>query len=59
MDSEKAIAKGFSIKPELLKRLSGVIDLNRHGQYSQFVQDAIIEKLDRLAQQTSPEAKAS
>jgi hypothetical protein len=56
MNSEKAIAKGFSIKPEQLKELSKVIDLHRHGQFSQFIQDAITEKLARLSEQ---ERKAS
>jgi hypothetical protein len=54
MNSEKAIVRGFSIKPEQVKRLEKVIDIKRHGQFSQFVVDAISEKLDRLEKDKNP-----
>lgn len=57
MNSEKAIVKGFSIKPEQLKKLAEVIDFTRHGQFSQFVQDAIEEKLSRISQNKTEENK--
>lgn len=48
MEKEKAINKTISLYPEQIKRVSKVVDINRHGQFSQFVQDSIDERLERL-----------
>jgi hypothetical protein len=42
-----AVQKGVSLKPEQWERLGKHLNLKRHGAFSQFVQDAVDEKLDR------------
>jgi hypothetical protein len=60
-DSEKVIKKAFSLYPRQLKAIGEVVDLDRHGPFSQFIQQAIDEKLDRIYSERNPqtELKAS
>jgi len=55
-DSEKVIKKAVSLRPEQYRALGEVIKLDRVGPFSQFIQEAIQEKLDRIYSQ---EQKAS
>jgi Arc/MetJ-type ribon-helix-helix transcriptional regulator len=52
MKTEKAIPKGISLKPGQLEEMGKVIDIDRYGQVSQFIQDAIDEKLQRIQKET-------
>lgn len=47
-DSEKVVKRGVSLWPDQYQRMGQHIDLNRVGPFSQFIQDAINEKLDRI-----------
>jgi hypothetical protein len=57
--TEKAIAKGVSIRPSQLEKVGTIIDLTKHGQFSQFVCEAITEKLEKLNPQAQQEKLAS
>lgn len=57
MSSEKAVMRGFSIKPSQLEKLEKVVGIKRHGQFSQFIVDAITEKIDRIEQKEAHEQK--
>jgi hypothetical protein len=59
-DSEKVIKKAISLRPDQYRALGEVINLDRVGPFSQFIQDAIEEKLARISQtKTDHELKAS
>lgn len=47
-DSEKVVKRGVSLRPYQYHEMGRHIDLNRIGPFSQFIQDAVDEKLTRL-----------
>lgn len=55
MEKEKAVNKTISLYPEQIKRVGTVVDINRHGQFSQFVQDLIEAELEKLGVKKSHE----
>ncbi len=44
---DKAVNRPISIKPSLIARIEKLVDITRYGNFSQFVVDAIVEKLER------------
>jgi hypothetical protein len=62
-DNEKAFKRAVSLYPRQVQKMGLIIDLNRHGEFSHFVQDAIDEKLERIFAQVknsnNPEKLAS
>jgi hypothetical protein len=51
MIQDKMVVKGVSVKQSQVIRVGKFVDLSRHGQWSQFIQDALDEKLGRLEKQ--------
>jgi hypothetical protein len=54
-ENEKVVKRGVSLRPEQYQRMGQHIDLTRIGPFSQFIQDAVTEKLDRIEKQSKPE----
>jgi hypothetical protein len=48
MIQDKMVVKGVSVKASQVEKVGQFVDLSRHGQWSQFIQDAIDLKLENL-----------
>jgi hypothetical protein len=58
-ENERVVKKTISIRANQVNAIAQFVDINRYGQFSQFVQDAIDERVARISRQGKEELKAS
>lgn len=59
MQIEKAIKKGITLKSRQVEEIEKIIDITKHGAFSQFIQDAVDMKLAQTTTKNKPNRKAS